>query len=165
MKRRGGDAGALLDEAGLTRWGRAIGREAARHSLFVALSGPMGAGKTRLVQAACAGAGVREPVTSPTYTLVHWYGGSRGPVVHADLYRIADASELPALGWEDFESAGGPVFVEWAERAWGALPPDRWEIELDFASAASEHRRVVARSAGAVPRVPDAMPYSAGQGR
>ena len=144
---------AVLDEAALVRWGRALGETAAREGLFVALYGPLGAGKTRLAQAACAGAGVREAVTSPTYTLVHWYEGAGGPVAHADLYRIRDASELPALGWEELESHAGPVFVEWAERAGEELPPARWEIRLEFACGQTR-RAVTARARGGAPAVP-----------
>lgn len=144
---------AVFDEPELVRWGRALGEAAVRHGVFVALHGPLGAGKTRLTQAACAGAGVREAVTSPTYTLVHWYGGERGSVAHADLYRIRDASELPAIGWEELEAHPGAVFVEWAERAGGELPPDRWEIRLGFA-AGGARRRVTARALGDAPPLP-----------
>ena len=98
---------AVLDEAGLARWGREVGAVADREEVFVALTGPLGAGKTRFTQAACAGAGVDEAVTSPTYTLVHWYAGDRGPVGHADLYRLGDPSELLALGWEELEAQSG----------------------------------------------------------
>ena len=161
---------AVLDEAGLVRWGREVGAVADREGIFVALTGPLGAGKTRLTQAACAGAGVGEAVTSPTYTLVHWYTGSRGPVGHADLYRLRDPSELLAIGWEELEAHAGAVFVEWAERAGDELPMDRWEVRLEFAAgadaangdagrAADALRRVTARGLGRVPPVPDPGPY------
>ncbi len=155
----------MLDEAGLARWGREVGAVADREGVFVALIGPLGAGKTRFTQAACAGAGVGETVTSPTYTLVHWYAGARGPVGHADLYRLGDPSELLALGWEELEAHAGAVFVEWAERAGEELPVDRWEVRLDFtrgsASAATGGlRRVTVRGLGRVPLVPDPSPYA-----
>ena len=154
---------AALDEVGLVRWGWALGEVAARESVFVALHGPLGAGKTRLAQAACAGAGVRETVTSPTYTLVHWYRGERGAVAHADLYRIRDTSELPALGWEELESHAGPVFVEWAERAGDELPPARWEVRLEF-TAEEGVRGVTARARGGAPPVPDPAACAAAGG-
>ncbi|MXX69572.1 MAG: tRNA (adenosine(37)-N6)-threonylcarbamoyltransferase complex ATPase subunit type 1 TsaE [Gemmatimonadales bacterium] len=165
---------AMLDEAGLARWGREVGAVADREEVFVALTGPLGAGKTRFTQAACAGAGVDEAVTSPTYTLVHWYAGDRGPVGHADLYRLGDPSELLALGWEELEAHPGAVFVEWAERAGEELPVDRWEVRLEFAegadaadgaagSATGVLRRVTARGLGRVPPVPDPGPYAGGE--
>jgi len=163
---------AVLDEAGLARWGRDVGAIAEREGVFVALTGPLGAGKTRFTQAACAGAGVDEAVTSPTYTLVHWYAGDRGPVGHADLYRLRDPSELLALGWEELEAHSGAVFVEWAERAGEELPMDRWEVRLEFAdvadaaegAAAGVLRRVTARGLGRVPPVPDPGPNADGAG-
>lgn len=164
---------AVLDEAGLARWAREVGAAADREEVFVALTGPLGAGKTRFAQAACAGAGVDEAVTSPTYTLVHWYAGGRGPVGHADLYRLRDPSELLALGWEELEAHPGAVFVEWAERAGEELPTDRWEVRLEFAHGADAAdgaaggatgalRRVTARGLGRVPPVPDPGPYAGG---
>lgn len=161
---------AVLDQAGLERWGREVGAVADREEVFVALTGPLGAGKTRFTQAACAGAGVDEAVTSPTYTLVHWYAGGRGPVGHADLYRLRDPSELLALGWEELEAHPGAIFVEWAERAGEELPVDRWEIRLEFAdvadgaagSATGALRRVTVRGLGRVPPVPDPGPYASG---
>jgi len=162
---------AVLDEAGLVRWGREVGAAADREEVFVALTGPLGAGKTRFTQAACAGAGVDEAVTSPTYTLVHWYAGERGPVGHADLYRLRDPSELLALGWEELEAHAGAVFVEWAERAGEELPVDRWEVRLEFSDgvdsaegaagrATGALRRVTARALGRVPPVPDPSPHA-----
>ena len=62
-----------LDEGALRQWGQVLGAVAARDSVFVALFGALGSGKTTLVQAACEGAGVSMNGTSPTYTLVHWY--------------------------------------------------------------------------------------------
>ncbi|MCY3599746.1 MAG: tRNA (adenosine(37)-N6)-threonylcarbamoyltransferase complex ATPase subunit type 1 TsaE [Gemmatimonadetes bacterium] len=163
----------VLDEAGLERWGREVGATADREEVFVALTGPLGAGKTRFTQAACAGAGVDEAVTSPTYTLVHWYAGDRGPVGHADLYRLRDPSELLALGWEELEAHAGAVFVEWAERAGEELPMDRWEVRLEFIRGAETAdgaagcamgalRRVTARRLGRVPPIPDPGPYAGG---
>ena len=71
----------------LVAWGEALGR-AVSPPLVVALAGDLGAGKTTLAQAMCRGYGVTEPVTSPTFALVHRYDAARSPVYHLDLYRI-----------------------------------------------------------------------------
>lgn len=145
-----------LSEDALRGWGRRLGRAAAEAKAFVALFGPLGAGKTTLVQAACAGAGVEEPVTSPTFTLVHRYRSPGGPVYHVDLYRIADPSELTELGWDDLVAGEGPVFVEWAERAGEALPGDRWDVHLGMGSAGETRRlRVVPRGQVPLPPSPE----------
>ena len=145
---------SALDLSGLRKWGAVLGELAGRERVFVALFGPLGAGKTTLIQAACAGAGVTDPVTSPTYTLVHWYQGALGQVAHADLYRIDDPRDLAPLGWEDLESGEFPVFVEWAERAGTELPPTRWELRLSL-DADPELRHVRGVALGGAPAVPD----------
>ncbi len=142
-----------LDLVALRTWGAALGALAARERVFVALFGPLGAGKTTLIQAICVGAGVTEPVTSPTYTLVQWYQGAGGRIAHADLYRIEDPRELAPLDWEDLESGKFPVFVEWAERAGTELPPTRWELRLSL-DADPTLRRVRGVALGGAPAVP-----------
>jgi len=118
-----------LDE--LLAWGEAMGR-AASPPLLVALSGPLGAGKTVLIQAICRGYGVTEPVTSPTFALVHEYAAARSPVFHLDLYRLTGPEELPPLGWDDIVAARALVLIEWPERAGNALPPAHVPIELRY---------------------------------
>ena len=147
-----GAAATAMDLEALAEWGRALGRAAADERVFVALTGPLGAGKTTLVKAACEGAGIVEPVTSPTFTLVHRYGGER-PVYHADLYRIDDPAELPGIGWEDLTAGEAPVFVEWAERAGDLLPPDRWDVHLSIVEGGAA-REVRVEAVGAVPAAP-----------
>lgn len=147
-----------LDEAALRRWGRVLGAVAARDSVFVALFGVLGSGKTTLVQAACEGAGVSGGVTSPTYTLVHWYCGEYGPIAHADLYRINGPSELLLLGWDELESGRATVFLEWADRAGDELPLDRWELWLEVVLE-GRARVVKARSFGTAPPIPDPRVY------
>ena len=74
---------------------------AATAPLVVALAGDLGAGKTTLAQAICAGYGVTEPVTSPTFALVHRYDAPRSPVYHLDLYRLDRPSDLINIGWDE----------------------------------------------------------------
>jgi tRNA threonylcarbamoyladenosine biosynthesis protein TsaE len=143
-----------LDERELMGWGRRLGRIAAEHAVFAALSGPLGAGKTTLVQAACAGAETLEPATSPTFTLVSRYAAPGGPIYHVDLYRIRDPGELVELGWDDLASGEHPVWVEWAERAGPFLPADRWDIRLSIPEG-GRTRIVTAEPVGRAPRVPD----------
>lgn len=153
--RPGAERGDELTEAELERWGRRLGAAAACAGAFVALHGPLGAGKTRLVQAACRGAGVVDDALSPTFTLVHRYEVESRPVWHVDLYRIEDISELADLGWDELLGGDAPVFVEWAEKAGDRLPPDRWEVRLDFGSAPERRRaRIVAVGSAPPPPLP-----------
>ena len=134
------DAWYDLTESELREWGGQLGEAAMRDRVFVALCGPLGAGKTTLVRAACRGIGVTEPVLSPTFTLVRQYSASAGPVYHVDLYRVPDPDDLPDLGWEELLTADGPVFVEWADRAHGWLPDDRWDVYLEMGDTADTRR-------------------------
>lgn len=84
------------------------------------LSGELGAGKTTLVRAIAAEAGVDpRQVSSPTFTVLHEYTPPAGPViVHADAYRLAgdDEAELDLLGWDHALAGGAIVLIEWGER-------------------------------------------------
>jgi tRNA threonylcarbamoyladenosine biosynthesis protein TsaE len=127
----------------LAAWGEALGR-AARAPLVVALRGDLGAGKTTLAQSVCRGYGVAEPVTSPTYALVHEYGSPRGPVYHLDLYRLQDPRELDGLGWDEIVGAQALVLVEWPERAGGRMPPGAVPLDLEHHPADAGRRVLLA---------------------
>jgi tRNA threonylcarbamoyladenosine biosynthesis protein TsaE len=126
----------------LVAWGEAFGR-AARPRLLVTLAGDLGAGKTTLAQAICAGYGVTEPVTSPTFALVHRYDALRSPVYHLDLYRIQRPSELVTIGWDEISMSHAIVIVEWPERAGDLIPPEHVPIDLEYAGDA-DHRVLLA---------------------
>ena len=145
-------SGVKLDLGQLIAWGEELGRAAVRHRVFVALEGPLGAGKTTLVRAACDGAGLAGPVTSPTFTLIHRYG-AQDHVYHVDLYRIASPDELEELGWDDLTNGEHTVFVEWAGQAGDLLPVDRWTIRLDIADGGSVRTAEFERH-GRAPAIP-----------
>jgi tRNA threonylcarbamoyladenosine biosynthesis protein TsaE len=98
----------------------------------VAVSGELGTGKTTFVRGACNALGVRERVTSPTYTIGHRYHGRRASVSHLDLYRFQGVS---AAEWGDLEPYfdDAIAFVEWPEAGAGVLPPPRYEVRLHHA--------------------------------
>ena len=98
----------------------ARGRELAvrlRAPVLVLLSGDLGSGKTTLTKGIVSGLGAarEEDVTSPTFTLLHAYGGDQ-PVFHGDLYRIENFHDFETLGMEDLFSKPGIVILEWSER-------------------------------------------------
>lgn len=103
----------------------------------VLVSGDLGAGKTTFVRGACTALGVREPVTSPTFTLGRRYRG-RVPVSHLDLYRLESlGGEEPGM-LDDYLRTDAIAFVEW--------PPDA--AELDLADGVRVAARVELRHAG-----------------
>lgn len=139
---------AELTRDALRAWGRELGA-ALQPPAVVALSGDLGAGKTTLVQAICEGLGVREPVTSPTYALVHEYETARGRVQHFDLYRLRDAAQLAQLGWDEAIAGGGIVLVEWPERAGAMLPTDARRLTLAHVAGRDDLRALREDAAGA----------------
>ena len=105
----------------------------------VTVSGELGAGKTTFVRGACTALGVRERVTSPTYTIGHRYHGSGVEVSHLDLYRFTGVS---AAEWGDLEPYfdDAIAFVEWPEAGEGVLPPARFTVRMRHADG---QRRVI----------------------
>ena len=90
----------------------------------IAFTGDLGAGKTAFVRGLARGLGVRERVTSPTFTTVNEYEGGRLPLFHFDMYRLGSADELFDIGWEDYLARGGVCAVEWSENVSDALGDD-----------------------------------------
>lgn len=87
----------------------------------LALHGELGSGKTCFVQGLAVAMGVRQAVTSPTFTLINEYA-ARPPLYHIDLYRVRGASDLAGLGLDDYLEPDGITVIEWAERAADFLP-------------------------------------------
>lgn len=123
---------ALPDEAATVRLARDLCAALLPGDL-VTLSGELGAGKTTVAREmirALSGNPALE-VPSPTFTLLQVYDGEQCPVVHADLFRVGDPSELAEIGWEE-AAEGAIVIVEWPQRAGSALTADRLDVALDL---------------------------------
>lgn len=119
------------DRDTLEAWGRAVGAALPRPAV-ITLAGDLGAGKTTLARALCAGLGVTDldQVTSPTFSLVQQYPAPRGPITHVDLYRLRTDAELDALGWDELVATAPVLLIEWPERATATLPRDTIAISL-----------------------------------
>ena len=100
----------------------------------VALSGPLGSGKTTLARAIIAALGHRGEVPSPTFTIVETYDLDP-PLVHADFYRLASPREADELGLDDYRD-GAALLAEWPENAGGfAHEPGCLAIALEIAGS------------------------------
>jgi tRNA threonylcarbamoyladenosine biosynthesis protein TsaE len=95
----------------------------------VVLTGDLGTGKTVLAQGIGRGLGVREPIVSPTFTIVREYDG-RLPLLHLDVYRLDHVQEAIDLGLDELLDEGRVAVVEWGEVVGALLPADRLEVEL-----------------------------------
>ena len=107
----------------------------------VAMFGEMGMGKTALVRGIAAGLGLPAEVSSPTFALVHDYGGNP-PLVHFDMYRVMSWDDLYSTGYFDYLDAGAILVVEWSENIASALPEDA--IRLRF-TRVDENTRLIER--------------------
>lgn len=104
----------------------------------IAYRGDLGAGKTTFTRGLALGMGLGDCVTSPTFALVHEYGG--GKLIHFDMYRIADENELETTGFYDYPLNECVFAVEWSENMDAALPQNTLHITLEYLG--DESRRI-----------------------
>ena len=77
------------------------------------------------------GLGSREPVNSPTFTIVQVYEEGRLPFYHFDVYRIGDVEEMEEVGFDDYVMGEGVSLIEWADLIEEILPEKRTEIRIE----------------------------------
>jgi tRNA threonylcarbamoyladenosine biosynthesis protein TsaE len=115
--------------------------EGLRAGDVVLVAGAVGTGKTTFVRGACRGLGVRENVTSPSFTIGRTYAG-RVPVSHVDLFRLESLEgEDPAL-LADYLAPGSVVFVEWPQAAAPELERERVALRVHLSHLDGDHRRL-----------------------
>ena len=113
----------------------------ARRGDVIAISGPLGVGKTTLVRGYLAALGSPDEVPSPSFAIVQPYETLDPPAWHVDLYRVENRSEIAELGLDAAEDA--VLLVEWPERAGENAWPQALHLSLDFAEAGA--RRLTAQ--------------------
>ncbi len=110
----------------------------AARARVMAFYGEIGAGKTAFIQALCRNLGVKEEVSSPTFSIVNEYeyispGDSLAhPVYHMDLYRLKDIEEALQIGIEEYLYSGEYCLIEWPEIVEALLPADSARIKLEI---------------------------------
>jgi tRNA threonylcarbamoyladenosine biosynthesis protein TsaE len=141
---------------------RALGSALGAHAdqgTTLALTGPLGAGKTQLAKGVADGLGVATVVNSPTFVLMNEHEG-RLRLFHVDAYRLDEPDEALAAGLFDERQAQGVTVIEWADRLAGWLPPDRIDLwivpdpavetgrEIRWAAHGEAHARLAAEALG-----------------
>jgi len=105
---------------------------------IVTLSGDLGAGKSTFARVVLRALVVTGPIKSPSYTLLETYPLASVTVVHLDLYRLKDPSELEYLGLADYHRPGHLWLVEWPEHGGNRVPPA--DLQFDFTIGSAGHR-------------------------
>ena len=98
-------------------------------SELIALEGALGAGKTLFVKGLAAGLGARDPVTSPTFMLLHLYEG-RLMLAHFDVYRLSTPEAIEELGYEEYFYGQGVTAVEWSNLIQAYLPEEHLLVRI-----------------------------------
>ena len=110
--------------------GLKIGKEAKKGQVYT-MVGDLGVGKTVFTQGIAEGLGIREPICSPTFTIVQVYEEGRMPFYHFDVYRIGDIEEMDEIGYEDYFYGEGLTMIEWANLIEEILPDHYREITIE----------------------------------
>jgi tRNA threonylcarbamoyladenosine biosynthesis protein TsaE len=124
----------------------ALGHRLARQlpsRAVILLIGNLGAGKTTMAKGIVEGLGAAAPeeVSSPTFTLIHEYGGGR--VYHIDLYRLDEPKQVATLGLDELFDRDAVILIEWGERFPQLLPAAR--IEILIRTIENEEREIEVR--------------------
>ena len=115
----------------------------------ICLSGDLGAGKTTFTRGIGRGWGAAEPVTSPTFTLIHEHHRARDgqTLYHVDGYRLSGAADAWTVGLDELLHGEGVVVIEWPENVADALPQERLWVTLEFVD--DRTRRLTFQASGA----------------
>jgi len=116
---------------------------------LITLNGDLGAGKTTFVQGLAVGIGVRDPVTSPTFNLIHEHNG-RIALYHIDAYRLKDNDDVEELGFDEYFYSAGITVIEWAERIAHHIPAERLDVNIAKVPGDPEQRHIVFLPGGTV---------------
>lgn len=97
----------------------------------VGLSGELGSGKTCFTRGIAEGLQVSHHycIASPTFTLVNEYPG-RVPLIHMDMYRLSDSSQISEIGFDEYLEGGSVVVVEWAEKISDMFPAHSFQVTI-----------------------------------
>lgn len=108
-----------------------------------AFNGNLGAGKTTFIQAICKGLGVKQYITSPTFSIINEYRNAVDTsIFHIDLYRLKDAEEVIHAGVEQCLYSGGWCFIEWPEIAFSLLPHDTVNVDIKVLSDTARRMKI-----------------------
>ena len=110
--------------------GKRIGYNAKKGQIYT-LEGDLGVGKTVFTQGVADGLGIKEPISSPTFTIIQEYQEGRLPFYHFDVYRIGDVEEMEEIGYDDYFFGDGICLIEWANLIEEILPENVITVKIE----------------------------------
>ena len=123
--------------------GKEMGENARKGDIYC-LRGELGAGKTVFTKGFAEGLGIKEHITSPTFTIVNEYTDGILPFYHFDVYRIGSPDEMYDIGCDEYFFGDGVCLIEWAELIEEILPENViWiSIDRDYSKDDINYRRI-----------------------
>ena len=121
----------IKNEKETENFGRRLGESLSAGDV-VAMVGDLGTGKTTLTGYIARGLGIKETVSSPTFTIIKEYNSGRLPLYHFDVYRIGDPEELFNIGADEYFDGDGVCVVEWADLVSEELPENSKYIFIEY---------------------------------
>ena len=97
----------------------------------ICLLGDLGVGKTVFTQGFAEGLEIKEPISSPTFTIIQEYDEGRIPFYHFDVYRISDVEEMDEIGFEEYVYGDGVCLIEWANLIEEILPKNLKVVTIE----------------------------------
>ncbi len=111
------------------------------------LTGDLGTGKTHFAKGFAKGLGIKDNITSPTFTIVNEYDEGRLPFYHFDVYRVNDIDEILQVGFEEYVYGQGVTLIEWADMIEAILPEELIHVKIEKTENPDE-RKITIRSFG-----------------
>ena len=127
----------IKNEKETENFGRRLGESLSAGDV-VAMVGDLGTGKTTLTGYLARGLGIKETVSSPTFTIIKEYNSGRLPLYHFDVYRIGDPEELFNIGADEYFDGDGVCVVEWADLVSEELPENSKYIFIEYGEKEGE---------------------------
>lgn len=110
---------------------------------IICLTGDLGTGKTHITKGIAKGLNINENITSPTFTIVNEYDSGRLKLNHFDVYRIGDADEIYAIGFDDYIFSDAVSIIEWANYIEEILPKEYLHIHISKDLSIDENYRKI----------------------
>jgi len=120
--------------------GRKIGQKVSR-GMTICLTGDLGTGKTHFAKGLAEGLGIKDNITSPTFTIVNEYHEGRIPFYHFDVYRVNDIDEILQVGFEEYVYGQGVTLIEWADMIEAILPDEFIHVKIE--KTQNENERII----------------------